>query len=63
MTTNALDTQMLASDLAEVHRIYAGLFAGLTAADWERPVKGGDQEWNLRLFLRLGSLFSVDATK
>jgi hypothetical protein len=54
---------MLASDLAEVHRIYAGLFAGLTAADWERPVKGGDHEWNLRLFLRLGSLFSVDATK
>lgn len=48
MTVNALDTQMLASDLAEVHRIYTELFAGLTAADWERPVKGGDEEWNLR---------------
>jgi hypothetical protein len=41
------DPQTLADDLSEVRHIYANFFAGLTAADWERPVKGGPQEWNL----------------
>jgi hypothetical protein len=41
------DPQTLAEDLAEVRRIYAAFFAGLTDADWERPVKGGPKEWNL----------------
>jgi hypothetical protein len=41
------DPQTLADDLCEVRRIYAQFFNGLTAADWERPVKGGPKEWNL----------------
>jgi hypothetical protein len=41
------DPQTLASDLCEVHRIYAIFFSGLKKADWERPVKGSPKEWNL----------------
>jgi hypothetical protein len=41
------DPLILAADLREVQRIYANFFDGLTAADWERPAKGGPQEWNL----------------
>jgi hypothetical protein len=41
------DPQILAEDIVEVRRIYADFFAGLSDADWERPVKGGPKEWNL----------------
>jgi hypothetical protein len=41
------DPLFLAGDLREVQRIYASFFDGLTASDWERPAKGGPQEWNL----------------
>lgn len=41
------DPLTLADDLCEVQRIYANFFAGLDGADWERPVKGSPQEWNL----------------
>jgi hypothetical protein len=51
MNTNTLDItfdpQTLADDLFEVRRIYAQFFAGLAAADWNKPVKGSLQEWNL----------------
>jgi hypothetical protein len=46
-TSRTFDPQTLAADLCEVQRIYADFFAGLTEADWERPVKGGPKEWNL----------------
>jgi len=41
------DPQTLAADLCEVRRIYANFFSALTDADWDRPVKGGPNEWNL----------------
>ncbi len=41
------DPQTLADDLLEVRRIYAQFFAGLAEADWDKPVKGSPQEWNL----------------
>ena len=41
------DPQTLADDLRVVRCNYARFFAGLTAADWERPVKRGPNEWNL----------------
>jgi hypothetical protein len=41
------DPLTLAGDLREIQRIYANFFDGLTGADWERPVKGSPQEWNL----------------
>jgi hypothetical protein len=51
MNTNTLnktfDPQTLADDLFEVRRIYAQFFAGLTEADWDKPVKGSPKEWNL----------------
>ena len=42
------DPQLLAADLREVRRIYAGYFAKLTDAVWERPARRGAQEWNIR---------------
>jgi hypothetical protein len=44
---NTFDPQTLADDLLEVRRIYAQFFAGLTEADWDKPVKGGSKEWTL----------------
>ena len=41
------DPQTLADDLFEIRRIYAQFFAGLTEADWDKPVKDSPQEWNL----------------
>ncbi len=41
------DPRTLADDLSEVRRIYARFFAGLNPADWDRPAKGGPQEWTL----------------
>jgi hypothetical protein len=46
-TNNPFSPQSLASDLCEVHRIYAGFFAALHEEDWEKPAKRGPQEWNL----------------
>jgi hypothetical protein len=46
-SNNIFDSQTLANDLCEVHRIYASFFAGLDLADWDKPVKGGSKEWNL----------------
>jgi hypothetical protein len=44
---NTFDPQTLARDLGQVRCNYANFFAGLTAADWERPAKRGPEEWNL----------------
>jgi hypothetical protein len=41
------DPEMITSDLLAVRRIYNDFFAALTDADWERPVKGKQGEWNL----------------
>jgi hypothetical protein len=41
------DPPTLAHDLAEVRRIYAAFFGGLTEADWDRPTKRGPTEWTL----------------
>ncbi len=42
-----LHPQTLAGDLGEVCRIYSEFFARLNQADWDKPVKGSSQEWNL----------------
>ena len=47
MTTTAFDGDLLATDLRRVHDIYTAFFATVTAADWDRPVKGGGHEWTL----------------
>ena len=51
MNTNTLDKtfdpQTLADDLSEVRRIYGQLFAGISEVDWDKPVKGGSEEWTL----------------
>lgn len=44
---DTFDPQTLADDLMEVRRIYAGFFSGLVEADWDKPVKGGSEEWTL----------------
>jgi hypothetical protein len=41
------DPETLADDLTEVRRIYAGFFAGLAEADWDKPVRRGPKEWTL----------------
>jgi hypothetical protein len=41
------DPQTLADDLSEVRRIYAEFFATLDESSWDKPVKGGPQEWTL----------------
>jgi hypothetical protein len=43
----SFDPPTLAHDLAEVRRIYAAFFEGLTVADWDRPTKRGPMEWTL----------------
>jgi uncharacterized protein (TIGR03083 family) len=57
---NAIDPYhptTLASDIAQVRRIYAEFFAGLAPEDWRYPTQNGDQEWNLRqVAAHLGSL-------
>jgi hypothetical protein len=44
----AFNPPTLASDLRQVRQIYANFFNQLTDEDWDRPVKDGPQEWNLR---------------
>lgn len=39
------DPQTLADDLCAVQRIYAGFFATLDEASWDKPVKRGGKEW------------------
>jgi hypothetical protein len=46
-SNDTFDPQTLADDLLETRRIYATFFAGLAAADWDKPVKRGAQEWTL----------------
>jgi hypothetical protein len=41
------DTQTLADDLGDVHRIYTRFFATLDESRWDRPAKGGSKEWTL----------------
>jgi hypothetical protein len=41
------DSQTLADDLCEVHRIYARFFATLDESRWDKPAKGGPKEWTL----------------
>ncbi len=41
------EPQTLAADLSEVRRIYADFFAQITPADWDKPARGGPQEWTL----------------
>jgi hypothetical protein len=41
------DPQTLADDLTEVSRIYARFFATFDKASWDKPVKGGPNEWTL----------------
>jgi hypothetical protein len=41
------ESQTLADDLSEVHRIYARFFDSLNETSWDRPVKGSPKEWNL----------------
>jgi len=51
VNTNTLnktfDPQTIADDLLEVCRIYTEFFATIKDADWDRPVKGSPDEWNL----------------
>jgi hypothetical protein len=53
MTMNAntlnktFDPKSLADDLLVVIRMYEQFFAGLTEADWDKPVKGSPKEWTL----------------
>jgi hypothetical protein len=42
-----LEPQLLANDLCEVQHIYATFFSNLDWTAWEKPVKGGSNEWNL----------------
>jgi hypothetical protein len=44
---NTFDPQTLADDLLEVRRIYAEFFAARNESDWDKPVKGSPNEWNL----------------
>lgn len=41
------DPKTLAEDLAEVHRIYSRFFAAMDKTNWDKPVKGSPQEWDL----------------
>ena len=41
------DPQTIADDLLEVRRIYTEFFAEIKEADWDKPVKGSPNEWNL----------------
>ena len=43
----AFDSQYLAADLLEVCRIYADFFNNLSDDEWERPIKGKGDAWNL----------------
>jgi hypothetical protein len=47
MTLNPYDPSTLASDLARVQQIYTNFFSKVTPADWDRPARGGNHEWNL----------------
>ena len=41
------DSQTLADDLCEVHRIYSRFFATLDESCWDKVVKGSPKEWTL----------------
>ena len=41
------DSQTLADDLCEVHRIYARFFDTLDEGHWDKPAKGSPKEWTL----------------
>jgi hypothetical protein len=41
------DPQTLADDILEVRRIYTEFFAALDDTRWDKPVKGGSDEWTL----------------
>ena len=45
---STFDLQTVADDMCEVRRIYGDFFAKLTDDDWNRPVKGGPNEWDLQ---------------
>src|SRR5690242_8940609 len=47
ISKNTFDTQALADDFLEVHRIYAEFFDSLDESSWDKPVKGSPKEWNL----------------
>jgi len=46
-TDNTFDPQTIADDLLEVRHVYVEFFANIKESDWDRPVKGSPQEWNL----------------
>jgi hypothetical protein len=48
VSNDPFDPITLADDLCEVQRIYVAFFSGLSQGDWDRSVKGGPKEWNLR---------------
>lgn len=48
ISNKSFDPPTLASDLRQVCQIYTNFFNQLTDEDWDRPVKNGPQEWNLR---------------
>lgn len=39
--------QVLSNDLAELHKVYFDFFSSIQTPDWDKPVKGGAEEWNL----------------
>jgi hypothetical protein len=41
------DSQTLSDDLTEVTQIYGRFFASLEKPSWDKPVKGGPNEWTL----------------
>jgi hypothetical protein len=44
---DTFDPQTLACDLLEVRHIYAEFFTTLDETSWDKPVKGGSEEWTL----------------
>lgn len=39
--------QILADDLDELYQVYSDFFASIQTPDWDKPVKGSPEEWNL----------------
>jgi hypothetical protein len=44
---NPFDPKILEADLIEVSQIYTEFFASLDETTWNKPVKGGSEEWTL----------------
>ncbi len=40
-------SKALAGDLFELRQVYSGFFAAIRTSDWDKPVKGSPQQWNL----------------